>query len=121
MTLAAIVFCQIGAVLNCRTQRQSVFKKGLFSNRRILLGIGIEAALICALAYVPFLQEIFNTAPIGLREWGMLCCFPSRGADRELRKLIPVNCPGTNDKEAVIMKAIIVGAAASWVPAWRLS
>ena len=36
MTLASIVFCQIGMVLNCRTGMQSIFKAGIFSNRRIL-------------------------------------------------------------------------------------
>ena len=39
MTLAGIVFAQIGQVMNCRTERTSVFKVGLFSNRRIVAGI----------------------------------------------------------------------------------
>lgn len=39
MTLAAIVFCQIAAALNCRTQVTSVFKFGLFSNHRVWAGI----------------------------------------------------------------------------------
>ncbi|MPM87505.1 Calcium-transporting ATPase 1 [bioreactor metagenome] len=76
MTLAAIVFCQIGMVLNCRTVRQSVFSVGIWSNKRILLGIAVEILLICALIYVPFLQEIFNTAPIGIKEWTMLIVLP---------------------------------------------
>ena len=76
MTLASIVFCQIGAVLNCRTERRSVFSAGLLSNRRVLLGIGVEVLLICTLIYVPFLQNIFNTAPIGLKEWVILVLLP---------------------------------------------
>lgn len=39
MTLAAIVFSQIGAVFNCRTEKESLFKIGFFSNKRVLLGI----------------------------------------------------------------------------------
>ena len=77
MTLAAIVFCQIGAVLNCRTERQSVFSVGIFKNKRVLLGIFVEVLLISLIIYVPFLQEIFNTAPIGLKDWAMLIILPA--------------------------------------------
>jgi magnesium-transporting ATPase (P-type) len=76
MTLAAIVFGQIGMVLNCRTESQSVFSIGLFSNKRVLFGIVFEVALLCAIIYTPFLQEIFNTAPIGLMDWVFLVLVP---------------------------------------------
>jgi magnesium-transporting ATPase (P-type) len=76
MTLAAIVFCQIGMVLNCRTENQSVFKVGIFSNKQILFGIAIEILLISAVIYVPFLQEIFSTAPIGWKDWAALIVIP---------------------------------------------
>ncbi len=76
MTLAAIVFCQIGAVLNCRTEQQSVFRVGLFSNKRVLQGIVIEILLICAIIYVPFLQNIFQTAPLAIKDWAFLLIVP---------------------------------------------
>lgn len=76
MTLAAIVFCQIGAVMNCRTETQSVFKAGLFKNKRVLLGIAIEILLLCAIIYMPFFQGVFQTGPIGLKEWGVLIILP---------------------------------------------
>jgi magnesium-transporting ATPase (P-type) len=76
MTLAAIVFCQIGMVLNCRTERESLFKTGLFSNKRVLLGILIEIILISLIVYVPFMQDIFQTAPLGISEWIFLIVLP---------------------------------------------
>ena len=76
MTLAAIVFCQVGAVLNCRAQTQSVFKIGLLTNKKVLFGIAFEILLLSALIYIPILQGIFNTAPIGLLEWGVLALMP---------------------------------------------
>lgn len=76
LTLAAIVFCQIGAVLNCRTERQSLFKVGIFRNKNVMIGIVFEILLICTLIYVPFLQGIFHTAPIGIKEWGFLIILP---------------------------------------------
>lgn len=76
MTLAAIVFCQIGAVLNCRTDRQSVFATGLFSNRQVLVGIATEVVLISAIIYLPVLQDIFGTTAIGPRDWLYLVVLP---------------------------------------------
>ena len=38
MTFATIVAAQVGAVFGCRTDRTSVFKIGLFSNRLVLGG-----------------------------------------------------------------------------------
>jgi magnesium-transporting ATPase (P-type) len=89
MTLAAIVFCQIGAVLNCRTDQQSLFSVGLFSNRQVLIGIGVEVALLSAIIYVPFLQGIFGTTAIGPVEWLYLVVLPiPMVLLDELRKLL---------------------------------
>jgi magnesium-transporting ATPase (P-type) len=69
MTLACIVTTQIGSVFICRTDRTSIFKIGFLTNRLVLVGIAVELALLSLLMYVPFLQNIFNTAPIGLAGW----------------------------------------------------
>ena len=76
MALAAIVFCQIGAVLCCRTEKQSIFKVGLFSNKRVLKGIVFEILVISLIIYVPILQGIFQTAAIGIKEWVFLIITP---------------------------------------------
>jgi magnesium-transporting ATPase (P-type) len=76
MTFAAIVFCQIGVVFNCRSDRTSVFKIGFFTNRMVLIGILTELLLLCLLIYAPFMHGLFNTAPIGLREWAFLLIWP---------------------------------------------
>lgn len=76
MTLTAIVLCQVGVVFNCRTQRASIFTISFFSNRIILIGIAVELILICLLIYVPIFHDLFNTAPIGLREWAYLVIWP---------------------------------------------
>jgi len=76
MTLASIVFCQIGMVFNCRTERESVFKVGIFKNRMVLVGIAVELALLCILIYAPFMHKLFNTAPLGLKDWAFLIIWP---------------------------------------------
>lgn len=76
MTLAAIIFGQIGAVLNCRTGSTSLSSVGLLANRRVLVGIVAEIVLLAALSYVPFLQGIFGTAPLHATDWALLAALP---------------------------------------------
>jgi magnesium-transporting ATPase (P-type) len=76
MALAAIVTSQIGEVFNCRTEKLSVFKVGLFSNRQVNIGIVFEFILIAVLIYLPPLQSIFHTGPLNLSDWLFLCIWP---------------------------------------------
>jgi magnesium-transporting ATPase (P-type) len=75
MTLAAIVASQVGNVFACRTERESVFRVGLFSNRLVLWGIASELAIISLLIYLPSLQRVFGLAPLGFEEWAFLLAF----------------------------------------------
>ncbi|MCI1990207.1 MAG: cation-transporting P-type ATPase [Oscillospiraceae bacterium] len=78
MTFAATVFAQIGMVFNCRTDRTSVFKKGMFSNRMILGGVLAELAIVILWSYLPSegMHALFNTAPLGWQEWIFLVIIP---------------------------------------------
>ncbi|WP_429970369.1 cation-translocating P-type ATPase [Fructilactobacillus sp. Tb1] len=76
MTLAAIVFCQVANVLNIRTQRNSLFKVGIFSNHRIMWGIVFEICLLAFLVYMPFVHGLFGTADLSLHDWLFLICIP---------------------------------------------
>ncbi len=76
MSLAAIVASQIGNVFACRTDRESVFRAGIFANRLVLWGIATELAIVTALVYAPPLQRIFGLAPLTIKEWGFLFIFP---------------------------------------------
>lgn len=76
MTFAAIVMAQVGMVFNCRTDKASMFKTGFFTNRLILVGIVVEVVLLLLLSYVPFLNNVFNTAPLRLEDWAFLIFIP---------------------------------------------
>ncbi|MDD7795503.1 cation-translocating P-type ATPase [Clostridium sp. 'White wine YQ'] len=76
MTLAAIVFSQVGAVFNCRTEKQSVFKVGIFSNKQVNFGVIFEIFLISALVYLPLFQSIFHTAALDLSDCLLLFIWP---------------------------------------------
>jgi magnesium-transporting ATPase (P-type) len=75
MTLAGIVAAQVGNVFACRTDRESIFRVGLFTNKLVLWGITAELAIISLLIYTPFLQKVFGLAPLGFREWAFLFAF----------------------------------------------
>ena len=72
MTFAGIVIAQVGNVLACRTNKISIFKTSLKSNKWIWLGIASQLTIISLIIYVPFLQGLFGTTAIGLTEWMFL-------------------------------------------------
>ena len=89
MTFAGIVACQIGTAFAARTDRASLRSIGVFSNRMLLWGIASEVVFLAALVYLPALQPIFHTAPLGATEIAILATFPAIvwGSD-ELRRYL---------------------------------
>ena len=87
MTFAGIVACQVGTAFAARTDHASLRSVGVFSNRMLLWGIASELVFLVALVYVPVLQDVFGTAPLGATEIAILTTFPFIvwGAD-ELRR-----------------------------------
>ncbi len=65
---ASIVICQVADVLICRTRRESVLKKGLFSNKLILTGICFELLLLAIIVFNPFANKLFGTHRLTLFE-----------------------------------------------------
>ena len=76
MTFAGIVACQVGAAVACRTERASLRTIGLTTNRLLLWGIAFELAFAAAIIYLPPLQPIFDSAPLGAAELAVLATFP---------------------------------------------
>jgi calcium-translocating P-type ATPase len=67
--LSAIIVMQVVNLFLCRSERDSAFAFGLFSNRLLVWGIIVELALILWIDYSGWGQRLFNTAPIGLDVW----------------------------------------------------
>ena len=87
MTLGAIIFCQIGMVMNIRTSDQSIRKLSLFGNSLINIGLVVELAIFILLVYVPIFHNLFNIASLGVWHWIylILCPFVIIGLE-EIRK-----------------------------------
>ncbi len=62
LTFAAIVFAQIGHGLSCRSERDSIFVIGVFSNRYYWYSVGIELLILAAIIWIPVLSDVFGTA-----------------------------------------------------------
>ncbi|MEX0818196.1 MAG: cation-transporting P-type ATPase [Pirellulaceae bacterium] len=70
-TVAVNVFVMVELfyLFNCRSLTKSMFTIGLFSNRWIAVGATCMVALQLAFTYVPFMNHIFHSAPIGWDAW----------------------------------------------------
>jgi len=66
-----LVCTQLFHSLNCRSQTQSLFKIGIFTNKKLLLAVVMSFLLQMAVVYVPFLQVVFKTEPLRLVDWLM--------------------------------------------------
>ena len=71
----SIIICQIANVMVSRTRKESVFKKGLFSNRLVLLGILSELALVWIITDSPTAQKIFGTHALTFFEMSLAAPF----------------------------------------------
>ena len=89
MVFVGIVTSQIGNLLGCQTTRTSTFKVGVFKNKWVIRGILFEVAVMLSIVYIPYLQGIFGTTPLGIHQWLYVLCFiPIMFFAEELRKYL---------------------------------
>jgi Ca2+-transporting ATPase len=65
MVFSVLTFTQMGNVLALRSGRESLFRAGLLSNRLLLAAVALTVAMQLMVVYLPPLQGIFRTAPLG--------------------------------------------------------
>jgi Ca2+-transporting ATPase len=70
-TIVFNVLClsQMGHVMAIRSENQSLFSAGLFSNKPLLGSVIIALLLQLIITYTPFLQPIFQTEDLTLNEF----------------------------------------------------
>ncbi|MFN7938982.1 MAG: cation-translocating P-type ATPase [Bryobacteraceae bacterium] len=64
MLFTTLTLSQMAHVLAIRSEHQSLFRIGLFSNRPLIAAVALTVALQIALIYVPFLQAFFKTVAL---------------------------------------------------------
>ena len=68
MAFTVLCFSQLGHVMAIRSERQSLFNIGVFSNKSLLGALLLTTALQLAIIYSPSLNSIFKTQPLSIYE-----------------------------------------------------
>jgi Ca2+-transporting ATPase len=69
---SVLTLSQLFHALNCRSQTRSFFALGPLSNYWLLIAVAFSLTLHLGVVYLPFLQPIFHTVPLSLRDWGLM-------------------------------------------------
>jgi Ca2+-transporting ATPase len=69
MTLAIV---QVSHAFNARSQRRSALDARLFTNGWLWAAVAVCVALQMAAVYLPFLQQVLRTVPLGAADWGLV-------------------------------------------------
>ncbi|HZX45804.1 MAG TPA: calcium-translocating P-type ATPase, SERCA-type [Clostridia bacterium] len=72
MAFTVLALSQLVHAFNVRSNRQSVFKVGLLSNRYLLGAVALSALLVFAVLEVPLLASVFKVTALGAAEWKMV-------------------------------------------------
>jgi len=65
----AFVIVELFYLFNCRSLRQTIFELGFFTNLWVFGGVAAMLLLQVAYTYVPFMNRLFQAAPIGPLAW----------------------------------------------------
>lgn len=69
MAFTTLVVFQLFNVLNCRSVKESLFKVGVLTNKKLILAIISSVILQLVVLYIPAIQAAFGTVPLGLLDW----------------------------------------------------
>ena len=70
-TAAVNLFVTVEAfyLFNCRSLTQTVWRIGIFGNHWLIAGVAVQAVAQVAFTYLPAMNTVFQTAPIGGDAW----------------------------------------------------
>jgi Ca2+-transporting ATPase len=71
MVFTTLSLSQMGNALVVRSDRESIFTIGLFSNRALIGAVVLTITLQMVVVYVPFMQGIFDTTGLSLEQIGV--------------------------------------------------
>jgi Ca2+-transporting ATPase len=72
MAFATLSLAELFRAYTVRSERASIFRIGVFSNKWMQYAVGASIFLLVVVTAVPFLQPIFNTHFPTLREWATI-------------------------------------------------
>jgi len=72
MAFMTLSLCELFRAYTARSEKVSLFRIGFFSNKWMQYAVGSSILLLLLVCTVPFLQGIFNTHFLNLREWAVV-------------------------------------------------
>jgi Ca2+-transporting ATPase len=72
MAFCTLAFSELLRAFTARSEYYSVFKIGVFSNKWMNRAVLISVVLMLGVVYLPFLNPVFQTQPLGWKEWSMI-------------------------------------------------
>ncbi len=69
LAFATLVSSQLIHVFDCRSERRSVLKLGLFSNPFLLIAVAVSAAMMLGTIYLPGMEHAFKTTTMTVGDW----------------------------------------------------
>jgi Ca2+-transporting ATPase len=66
------VFGEMFYLFNCRSLTRPIGSVGIFGNLFLWAGVGVMTLLQLLFTYAPFMNSVFQSAPIGLMEWSLV-------------------------------------------------
>ncbi len=72
MAFMTLALSELPIAYTARSERYPLVRLGVFSNPSMQVAVATSFVLLMAVLYIPALQPIFNTTPLGLREWSVM-------------------------------------------------
>jgi Ca2+-transporting ATPase len=72
MAFVTLSLCELFRAYTVRSERVSIFRMGIFSNRFMQYAVALSITLLLLVVNVPFLQPIFNTHFLQPVEWAVV-------------------------------------------------
>ena len=69
MAFMVLSISQLFHAMNCRNDKESMFKIGFFKNKWLILTIGVGLALQVFVCHFPPMNVLLKTMPLSLKEW----------------------------------------------------
>ncbi|HZK35263.1 MAG TPA: calcium-translocating P-type ATPase, SERCA-type [Bacillota bacterium] len=72
MAFAVLALSQLFHAFNVRSNRYSILKIGILSNRKLIGAVLVSVALQLAVMLIPLLSGLFHVTALSLRQWGIV-------------------------------------------------
>ncbi len=77
MVFTVLCLTQLGHVMAIRSEKESLFRQGILTNKPLFLSVLTTLVLQLATIYVPFLNPIFKTQPLNAGDLGLVLALSS--------------------------------------------